>query len=355
MKARVPMERAVRLSQNQITELAGIIKNNKSSLVEGKRAQTILMLNGATKAQDIKIFTGYSLRHAFTLRKAYLKDGLKVIQDKPRKLRAILTRPQRDAVLDMLKNKKPSDYDYESDFWTTSILAMYLKKEYGVTYKSKTSLYLIFREAKFSYHKPDKKYQRRDEEEVKKWCEETKPILEQAWLDPNTIILVEDEMVLSTQTTFQKIWLPRGQYPKIDVATKRKSRSIYGFLSLKTGVEHAFKTEWQNMHITKTVLKKIRKKYPKKKILLLWDQAGWHRGSVVKDYIEKTKGGIRTILFPAGAPELNPQEHVWKAGRSNVTHNKFIEDIDDASDQFVNFLNKEKFDYELLGFSANLD
>ena len=72
---------------------------------------------------------------------------------------------------------------------------------------------------------------------------------------------------------------------------------------------------------------------------MLGDQAGWQRGSLVQKYIDKSAGKIKTIYFPAGAPEFNPQEHVWKSGRSNITHNKFIADIDKATCQFVNFLN----------------
>lgn len=343
------------LSQAQISELSGVINCSKSSFREGKRAQTILMSNGGIKSEEIKFFTGYSRRHAFTLRKSYFKQGIGAIKDKPKKVKALLTRQERNKVLETLISKKPLECGYESDFWTTNILAHFIKKEYNVAYKSKTSIHLIFQEAKFTYHKPDKKYQRRDEEEVKKWISETKPVLEKAFRDSNTVILAEDEMILSSQTTFQKIWLPQGEYPKIDVATKRENRSLYGFLNIKTGVEHTFKADYQNMYITTEILKKIRRKYRGKTILLLWDQAGWHRGSVVKKYIEKSKGKIKDIFFPVASPDINPQEHVWKAGRSNITHNKFIKNIDKATRQFVKFLNSTKFNYSLLGLSAKME
>lgn len=55
--------------------------------------------------------------------------------------------------------------------------------------------------------------------------------------------------------------------------------------------------------------------------------------------------------LPTYAPEENPQEHVWKSGRSECTHNTFIEDIDAATDELVEYFNKTKFPYKLLGFS----
>jgi transposase len=158
-------------------------------------------------------------------------------------------------------------------------------------------------------------------------------------------------MVLSTQTTFQKIWLKKGEYPKIEVSNTKKNKSIYGFLNLKTGCEHAFIKDWQNMHITVEVLKEIRRLYPEQKILLFWDGAGWHRGSKVREFIE-SDGSIEVVYFSPYSPEENSQEHVWKAGRSNITHNKFIPDIEKAANDFVNCLNENIFEYKLLGFSA---
>jgi hypothetical protein len=165
------------------------------------------------------------------------------------------------------------------------------------------------------------------------------------------VILAEDEMHLSTQTTVQKIWLPKGEYPRIEVARKRDARSIYGFLNVKTGSEHAFKTKWQNMYITASIIPEIRKLYPDKKILLVWDQAGSHKGREAQKAI-KEDGMIETIYFPAAAPEEDPQEHVWKSGRPQVSHNRFIQDIDGATDEFIAYLNTTRFPYALLGLSA---
>ena len=157
-------------------------------------------------------------------------------------------------------------------------------------------------------------------------------------------------MVLSSVTTFQRIWLPTNEYPEIEVSNERKNRSMYGFLNIKTGDEHVFSCNWQNMYETRKMLRKIRHIYPDKKILLLWDNAGWHRGSKVQEYIKKNKH-IQQIFFPAYSPELNPQEHVWKEGRHQVTHNN-IENIYNTGIEFVKYLNSHKFNYSFLNLDA---
>lgn len=224
----------------------------------------------------------------------------------------------------------------------------FIESEYRVKYKSKTSIYLIFKQAKFTYHKPDRQYQARNDQEVERWRKEAKIKIKQALAEKNTIVLMADEMSLSTQTTIQKIWLPQGEYPRIEIAKKRDARSIYGFLNIKNGKEHSFKTKWQNMYITYNILGRLRKVYPTEKLFIVWDKAPWHKGSKAQQFI-KDDGQIETLDFPRAAPDENPQEHVWKNGRSKITHNRFIDDINQATDEFVNYLNSTIFNYSFLG------
>ena len=60
----------------------------------------------------------------------------------------------------IFKTKTPKDYGYENDYWLTGLLGHLIKRKYKVQYKSKTSYYLIFRQAKFTYHKPGRVYHR---------------------------------------------------------------------------------------------------------------------------------------------------------------------------------------------------
>lgn len=344
-----------RLEGKEIRELRGIIKGKGKTGAEVKRSQAILLLDAEKETEDIENITGYGRSQIFELRKQYLKHGISSIEDKRTGApKEILTKKQRDEVIEIVQTKEPKDlgvYWKNYGHWTTSILGDWIERKYKVAYKSKTSHYLLFRKADFTYHKPGRVYREHDEKAVKKWKKSTKPKLKKLLREKDTVVLAVDEMILTTATTIQKIWLPKGEYPKIECATGgRKRRNVYGFLNIKTGQEHAFKTELQNMHVTKEVLAKVRKLYPKQKIALFWDNAGWHKGSVVQEYIKKDNN-ITVIHFPTYAPEENPQEHVWKSGRSRCTHNTFIEDIDKATDGLIEYFNKTKFRYKLLGFS----
>lgn len=338
-----------KLTQKQINELKSTLRNNDSTGAEVRRAQAILMVDQETDSATITAVTDYSRTRAFTLRRRYFAIGISALQDKRKgRPKELLTKKQRAEIIKTVKTEKPTNHDYNSDYWTTSILGDFIHRHCHIQYKSKTSYYLLFKQAKFTFHKPGRVYERRDEAEVEEWRKAAKTKVKQVLkAEPETVILAEDEMSLSTQTTFQKIWLPQGEYPKIEVASSKEARSIYGFLNLKNGKEHAFKTNWQNMYITAEILGKLRLVYPTQKILLIWDQAPSRQGHTAQEFIE-SDGQIKTIYFPRAAPEENPQEHVWKKGRGHVSHNQYIQKIDTTTDEFVDYLNRTEFKYSFL-------
>ncbi len=349
------MKRSPKLNNQHTDALHTFIQGSNRSGREVRRAQAVLLVDQEAHTTTITAVTGYRRRQAFELRRKYIALGIEALKDNRKgRPKELLTRKQRAHIIEIIKTKKPNElgaYYQNCEYWTTGVLGEYIKRTYDAQYKSRTSHYLLFKEAKFTYHKPGRVSQRRDEQEVEKWRIEARKQIKTAWHDPHTVILTQDEMHLSTQTTVQKIWLPQGEYPKIEIARKRDARSIYGFLNIKTGIEHAFKTKWQNMYITASIIPQVRKLYPNKKILLVWDQAGWHKGCEAQQAI-KEDGNIETIYFPTAAPDENPQEYVWKSGRSQITHNRFIQNIDTATDEFVHYLNTTRFPYSLLGLSA---
>jgi transposase len=309
------------------------------------------MLNGGSCIELIKSISGYGKRRIYSLRNEYLKKGLDVFIVKARGIIRLLTLPQLSEIREVIKSKVPKDLGYHHNYWNTGILSQFIKDKYHVIYKSKTTYNLIFKDCKFSFHKPGMVYKKHDIIVEKKWIADNKQKIEEAWNDDQTIILCEDEMVLRSVTTFQKIWLLEGDYPLIEISNTRKNKSLYGFLNIKTGKQNVFSCEYQNMFITRKILYKINKIYEGKKILLLWDNPGWHRGSMVTNYTNKVKN-IEILNFPPYCPDLNPQEHVWKAGRKNISHNEYIENIEKMTRKFVLYLNSNLFKYSLLGHGA---
>lgn len=322
---------------------------------EVRRVLAVLYVDAEADERTIQSFTQLSRRQAFAIRKSYLATGTEALRDKRLSNRdRVLTKAERNTVLAALKSRQPKDLidSCPDEHWSTYWLGRYIEALTGKRYKSKTSHHLLFREAKLSFHLPGKRYEKADQDMVDVWVAQQsdgRSRLMRAWHDPDTVVLCADEMVLTSGTTLQKVWLPKGQYPPvIETNSTRKRKSAYGFLNLKTGQQHTYVTDWQNMYITVEVLEQLRQVYPTQQLLIVWDNCGWHRGSEVMKWAGRDKR-TKLLFFPAYAPELNPQEHVWKAGRGAVTHNKHITDIGQAAEDFRAYVTGRTFDYGLCG------
>ncbi|QQS21307.1 MAG: winged helix-turn-helix domain-containing protein [Candidatus Moraniibacteriota bacterium] len=143
---------------------------------EAFRAQAILLLHNEMDTEVIRSFTGYSRAQSFRLKKNFLRKGRESLIDKRKgKPKELLTKLQRDELLETIKTKTPKDFGYTNEHWTTGFLGKWIEEKYEVKYKSKTSLYLVFKQAKFTYHKPGRVYDKHDEIEVSQWKAENEP------------------------------------------------------------------------------------------------------------------------------------------------------------------------------------
>jgi transposase len=133
----------------------------------------------------------------------------------------------------------------------------------------------------------------------------------------------------------------------IRVHPGREKVNFYGTLNLHTGQEIAMQSDVMNGQATATHLQQILEALPDVPILLLWDRAPWHRGQPVLDVLEANPR-LQIMSLPTAAPDLNPQEHVWKATRHAVSHNHLTRRLPDLADQFEHHLTSNTFASSLL-------
>jgi transposase len=164
---------------------------------------------------------------------------------------------------------------------------------------------------------------------------------------PETVILAQDEASLYLQATLQVVWHTRGQTPVVKVAPGREMVHFYGALNLQSGQEIAMPTPLMNAETTALYLQRLLAAYPDQPILLLWDRAPWHKGPAIQDLLDANPR-LELVTFPPATPDLNPQEQVWKAARSAMSHNHQVPRLPALADQFLNYLNHTLFPASLL-------
>ena len=164
---------------------------------------------------------------------------------------------------------------------------------------------------------------------------------------PETVILAEDEAGLYLQPTTMAVWALQGHTPVIRAHPGREKVNFYGTLNLRTGQEIAMRSETMNAETSAQHLKQILNAVPGRPILLLWDRAPWHRGQPVRDVLEANPR-LELVYFPVAAPELNPQEHVWKTTRRAVSHNHTLPRLPELAERFEQHLVSNTFQSSML-------
>jgi transposase len=152
-------------------------------------------------------------------------------------------------------------------------------------------------------------------------------------------------MSLYFQATTTRVWARRGQTPTMRVATQRDHQHFYGALDVCSGHECALTLTKQSGEMTCHFLDHLQSIYPGRALLILWDRAKWHKGTVVRDYLSQHPH-LQTFHFPPGSPQLNPQEHVWKLTRDAVSHNHTRKDFPALVRAFHRYLEITCFKFE---------
>ncbi len=136
---------------------------------------------------------------------------------------------------------------------------------------------------------------------------------------PTTVILAEDAASLYLQATMMWVWASRGQSPVVAADPGRDQTCFYGTLNLHTGTESVSPWATRNAEASARHLEQILATHPDVP-LLLWECAAWHWGAPIRAVLA-AHPRLEIMQFPVAVPELNPQEHGWKAVREAVSHN----------------------------------
>lgn len=156
-----------------------------------------------------------------------------------------------------------------------------------------------------------------------------------------------DEASLYVQATTMAVWAPKGQELVVRCDPGRDKTSFYGTLDLKTGREIVSEAATLNAHATAEYLEQILASYPDVPILLLWDKAPWHRGPQIRA-VREANPRLELIVFPTASPDLNPQEHVWRATRRAVSHNHTQARLPNLAKRFKDHLASSTFESSFL-------
>lgn len=135
-----------------------------------------------------------------------------------------------------------------------------------------------------------------------------------------------------------RCWYERGKTPVALINYTRDKFHVTGILGRRSF--HYWFHEKQNQGVFTEILGELLRK--RGKVLLLLDNARWHKGKIARKFIEEKKGRVKLVYFPPYSPELNPVEQCWKEVKKNIS-NKLFHDTDEMKQEVNDTMNKQIF------------
>ena len=118
-------------------------------------------------------------------------------------------------------------------------------------------------------------------------------------------------------------WVKAGSNPAVLSTAGRGRVNIHGALNLETFDAPFVEPTTVDGRSAAQLLAKIEERNPGKRLIhVLWDNAAYHKGPDVRDFLARPDCRIHLIPLPPYCPHLNPIERLWAVLHKYVTHNR---------------------------------
>lgn len=142
----------------------------------GIKLNAIYQLSKGISSRKLVEFYGTSFKQILNWAHRFEAEGVEGLKDKKgRGRKSRLDEAQLKVLQEIIMNKSPLDYGYNTATWTGAIVIELIKKHYSIEYK-KTQVYELLKKMGFTYQKAKGKYPEADakkQEEFKDYLKKT--------------------------------------------------------------------------------------------------------------------------------------------------------------------------------------
>jgi transposase len=160
-------------------------------------------------------------------------------------------------------------------------------------------------------------------------------------LKEDSILFFFDEGRFGLRSSIQRMWYEKGKPLTILVQQGYQSQYMFSAVAPKTGDSYSLLLPEINTAMMNLYFQYFSKQFSHNKILLVMDQAGWHKSNLLI-----IPENITIEYLPPYSPELNPVERLWKWLKVETIHNfiyKSMDELLDAIQKAYQMLDIQKF------------
>ena len=205
--------------------------------------------------------------------------------------------------------KNPLQMKFAFALWTRSMVAVAIRKEFGITL-SESSVGRLLKQLGFSCQKPLYRAYQQNKDAVAEWKQNVFPQIVKRAKKLGAVIYFEDESGIRSDFHSGKTWALKGQTPIIEATGARFSLNMIGAISPRG--HFRFMTVQGTVASDQICEFLNRLMYnAQNPVFLIWDGHPTHKSKQVKACISSFNGKLEVYVLPSYSPELNPAEQVW--------------------------------------------
>ena len=132
-----------------------------------------------------------------------------------------------------------------------------------------------------------------------------------------------DEHRVGLRPILRRVWAPRGRRPVAVVQTRYEWTYVYAFVRPTTGDTYWLLLPTVSAAAFSVALREFAAAIgagADKRIALVLDGAGWHRGGAVA-----VPDGLHLVPLPPYSPELQPAERLWTLSDAPLANRHFAD------------------------------
>jgi transposase len=254
--------------------------------------------------------------------KAYHKFGKKSFSLDRRGAKAFqnsaLNKQQQNWLNKQLVNKTPEQLNFPFSLWTRKLVVDVIFRKYGIKVDVSTAGEYL-KNFGMTPQKPILKSYKQQPALVKAWLDKEYPLVVERAKESGALMFWGDETAVRSQDQVGRGYSLKGTKP---VQIQGGYRFGVNMISAINNSGNSRFMLFKGRMNGKKFIEFLRRllKQQKHKIILIIDNAPYHKSALVKAWVAKHVDKIELVFLPTYTPELNPDEYMNNALKQKLNH-----------------------------------
>src|ERR1700733_14660611 len=238
-------------------------------------------------------------------------EGPDALRPKSRKGQGARLSEEQLHELPLLLDRGAEAFGFSGDLWTCPRIAQVIAHIFGVRYHP-DHVRRLLHNLNWTYQKPVVRASQRNDAAVAEWLTTVWPAIAKRAQEEARTVVFADESGFYLSPTVERTWSPATQTPVLKGPVSRQHLSAIGGMPLEGSLYIQIHRTSIRAEGAVQFIRHLLTHVPGN-ILLLWDSARIHKSAKLAEFRKlDTIGRLVVEHFPPYAPEVDPQEYVWR-------------------------------------------